>query len=80
MRLDEEVTLAVCAKANMIGQVGMQHNLLQPMGVSTEQQVYTPAVHTPYVSHLSCCEFGRALHCKEKEMMKKKEDFAACTC
>ena len=75
------MTLAICAKADMIRQVGVQHNLLQLMGVSTEQQVYTPAMHSPYVSRLSCCEFGMGLHCKDKEMKKKKKkDFAACTC
>lgn len=33
----EEATLVVHAKADMVGQVGVQHNLLQPMGASTEE-------------------------------------------
>ena len=33
------MTLVICAEADMVRQVGVQHNLLQSMGDSTEQQV-----------------------------------------
>lgn len=35
-RVYQEATLVVHAKANMVGQIGVQHNLLQPMGPSTK--------------------------------------------
>lgn len=58
-RVYEEVTLAVGAKADVVGQVGVKHDLLQVMGASTKEQIHAPVMHAVLVDHASLWSPGR---------------------